>query len=389
MSFYSILLGIQYVSVVLMIFLSIFIVKKWNKPSHGWLFFYSITTLVNNAGYLALMQCQTEREGILIWQFTYICRAWIPFTLLKFGLLLTTGKRYQKITSVLCYFHAIIYVMVLTMKFNPLYYRSYSFIEDGIFPHFVFTPGPLHFILDALVLSYVFVVLRLLFLSIKKEKNKYKRRQFIIVSIAIFMASLFYISKFFHPIPGYDMTVMGFTVADIFFYIGIFGFDILDTKNMSEAVVVHDEVKASWAETQPGNESVPPAGSMPSSGAPVPPAAAMSSEAKAKSKIEAFGDYDMRVRLPLTEILYFEADAEQVFAYTKDEIYNVKLRLYQVEEISQSAGIIRVSKSHLINVKKIESVRPAINSRLYVKMLNGEEILVSRKYAHSLKEAIA
>ena len=385
MSLYSFLLGTQYASVVLMIFLSAFIIKKWSKPSHGWLFFYSITTLVNNAGYLALMQCQTEREGILIWQFTYIFRAWIPFTLLKFGLFLTTGKRYQKITSVLSYFHAIIYVMVLTMKFNPLYYRSYSFVEEGIFPHFVFTPGPLHFVLDALCLSYVFVVLRLLFLSIIREKNKFKRRQFIIVAIAIFMASLFYISKFFHPIPGYDMTVMGFTVADIFFYIGIFGFDILDTKNLSEAVVVHEPP----AEEGKSSGAGEPSGSVPPSGAPVSPAAAMSPETKAKSKIEAFGDYDMRVRLPLTEILYFEADAEQVFAYTKDEIYNVKLRLYQVEEISQSAGIIRVSKSHLINVKKIEAVRPAINSRLYVKMLNGEEILVSRKYAHSLKEAIA
>lgn len=47
-----------------------------------------------------------------------------------------------------------------------------------------------------------------------------------------------------------------------------------------------------------------------------------------------------------------------------------------------------MSKSHLINVRKIESVRPALNSRMYVKMPNGEEVLVSRKYARSLKDAI-
>ena len=105
-------------------------------------------------------------------------------------------------------------------------------------------------------------------------------------------------------------------------------------------------------------------------------------------KIEAFGDSDSRVMLPLGDILYFEADAEQVFAYMSDEIYRVKLRLYQVEKLAHAAGIVRVSKSHLVNVKKIQSLRPALNSRLYAKMPNGEEILVTRKYAPAVKAAM-
>ena len=109
---------------------------------------------------------------------------------------------------------------------------------------------------------------------------------------------------------------------------------------------------------------------------------------EAAGKIEAFGDRDSRVLLPLGDILYFEADAEQVFAYMSDEIYQVKLRLYQVEELARTAGIIRASKSHLLNVRKIHSVRPALNSRLYAKMPNGEEVLVTRKYAPALKAAM-
>ena len=104
--------------------------------------------------------------------------------------------------------------------------------------------------------------------------------------------------------------------------------------------------------------------------------------------IEAFGEHDCKVQLKLDEILYFEADAEQVFAYTADEIYQMKLRLYQVESISKTAGIIRASKSYLVNLNKIQSVRTALNSRLYAKMPNGEEVLFSRKYAPVLKEAM-
>lgn len=110
---------------------------------------------------------------------------------------------------------------------------------------------------------------------------------------------------------------------------------------------------------------------------------------KTNPEIEAFGERGIQKQLSLAEILYFEADGELVFAYTKEEIFQIKLRLYQVEEIAKSTEIIRVSKSHLINMKKIESVRPALNSRLYVKMPNGEEVLVSRKYAHVLKDAMA
>lgn len=107
------------------------------------------------------------------------------------------------------------------------------------------------------------------------------------------------------------------------------------------------------------------------------------------STIEAFGDQNRRAQIPIAEILYFEADAEQVFAYTEKEIFQVHQRLYQVETLSSAAGIIRVSKSHLVNLRKIQSVRTALNSRLYAKMPNGEEVLVSRKYAPAFKERIS
>lgn len=110
---------------------------------------------------------------------------------------------------------------------------------------------------------------------------------------------------------------------------------------------------------------------------------------KNAGQIEGVGEHGRPELISLEKILYFEADGELVFAYTNEEIYQIKLRLYQVETISKTAEIIRVSKSHLISLNKIQSVRPALNSRLYVKMPNGEEILVSRKYAHILKEAMA
>jgi len=337
-----------------LIFMCAYIVRKWSKPIHGWFFFYSVVTLINNAGYLLLMLARTEGEAVLLWQFIYLGRAWIPFTLLMFVLILCCKKKYHRVTSILSLVHGATYLVVLAMRYNKLYYTSFGFENSGIFPHIVHTDGVWHYLYDLLCLSYVVIGMRLLIISIIQEKIPCKRKKLVFITLAISMVCLFHISQFFNIIPGYDMNTLGYTVATIFFYIAIFVFNGLDTKNVAEAVVM-----------QPSEFE------------------------EVKTKIEAFGDYDHCIKLPLTEILYFEADAEQVFAYTTEEIYNVKLRLYQIEEFSQQAGIIRVSKSHLVNVNKILSVRPALNSRLYVRMQNGEEVLVSRKYAHVLKEMIA
>ena len=40
----------------------------------------------------------------------------------------------------------------------------------------------------------------------------------------------------------------------------------------------------------------------------------------------------------------------------------------------------------LVNMYKIQSVRTALNGRLYAKMENGEEILITRKYAKEIED---
>jgi len=97
---------------------------------------------------------------------------------------------------------------------------------------------------------------------------------------------------------------------------------------------------------------------------------------------------DVAFQLNLYDVLYFEAVGEQVFAYTADELYSIKMRLYEVEALYQKLKFARCSKSFIINLTQIDSFRPALDSRLYAKMKNGEEIIVSRMYAKELKKKI-
>ncbi|MBP5465876.1 MAG: hypothetical protein J6Y13_11985, partial [Treponema sp.] len=96
MSLYTVLLGVQYASVFLMMLECAYINKRWTKPLHGWIFFYCMTVLVNNAGYLAYMMARTENESVISWQFAYLGKSWTGFALLLFTLYLCRGKTYSK-----------------------------------------------------------------------------------------------------------------------------------------------------------------------------------------------------------------------------------------------------------------------------------------------------
>lgn len=94
-----------------------------------------------------------------------------------------------------------------------------------------------------------------------------------------------------------------------------------------------------------------------------------------------YKDEKTLVKIRISDILYFEAVGELVFAYTESGVYEVKMRLYQIEEALEKNKIFRASKSFLINLHRISSVTPALNGRLIATMDNGEKVMISRQYA--------
>lgn len=93
-------------------------------------------------------------------------------------------------------------------------------------------------------------------------------------------------------------------------------------------------------------------------------------------------------QLMLSDIFYFEALDEHVFAYTKDKVYEIKNRLYEVEERYQEIYFLRISKSIVVNLRKIQTITPALNARFMAHLKNGEQLIVSRQYVKQLKEVL-
>lgn len=94
------------------------------------------------------------------------------------------------------------------------------------------------------------------------------------------------------------------------------------------------------------------------------------------------------VRFRLEDVYYFEALDEKVFAYTKEQVCEIKMRLYEVERLYEAFHFVRCSKSVVINLMLLESISPALNGRFFAHMKNGERLMISRQYAPKMKKIV-
>ena len=86
-------------------------------------------------------------------------------------------------------------------------------------------------------------------------------------------------------------------------------------------------------------------------------------------------------------IYYTESIDKRTYVYTKDMCYETKYRLYELEDLL-SSNFLRVSKSLVVNIRKMRSVRSELNGRMNAELLNGEKIVISRSYVKDLKRKL-
>ena len=89
-----------------------------------------------------------------------------------------------------------------------------------------------------------------------------------------------------------------------------------------------------------------------------------------------------------SDIYYIESVDGRTFIYTKKQIYETPNRIYELESRLEEKNFLRISKSMLLNLMKISSIRPALNGRFTAVLQSGEEVIISRSYVKGLKAAL-
>jgi DNA-binding LytR/AlgR family response regulator len=93
-------------------------------------------------------------------------------------------------------------------------------------------------------------------------------------------------------------------------------------------------------------------------------------------------------RLPVGEISHIESFAHEVVAHTAEGDMRLGDRLVRLEQLLDPAEFVRVSKSVIVSLSHVKSIRPALTQKFILTMKDGSRVDVTRSYYYIFREAI-
>lgn len=92
--------------------------------------------------------------------------------------------------------------------------------------------------------------------------------------------------------------------------------------------------------------------------------------------------------LDISKIAYIETVDRKTFVYTENDCYESKLKLYEMDEKLCNDNFLRISKSCIVRLKYIRSLKADLDRRIRITLENGEQLIASRQYADELKKRL-
>ncbi len=209
---------------------------KWKNSIHSYLFLACIASFVSNMGYLLEMKATTEEAYISALKLSYVGRVWIVFAFFLFSGKMCGIKIPKWVIGTLVSLHMGIYISILSIGSNNLYYSDYTFIEDPMYPSLRHSNGILHDLLMGMNAVLIIIAISWIVREFRKEKNRTARRRLIMLIISygvqaftfvLQMTGLLSISEY------YDLTMPGALLGTVFMLIGILGFSLLGTREIA------------------------------------------------------------------------------------------------------------------------------------------------------------
>lgn len=90
----------------------------------------------------------------------------------------------------------------------------------------------------------------------------------------------------------------------------------------------------------------------------------------------------------ISDIYYIESVDKKTYLYLEKEVYHTNSRLYQLIDELKQYGFVQVSKSCILNINTLESIKPLFNSRMEATLKNGEKVYINRNYLSGVKKAL-
>lgn len=204
---YEVMIGVQILSVFMI--LSSLIVMFRGEATYGQklLSYFMIAELVHSAGYILEVFAKSQEAAFVAVKFEYLGSSVVAIFYMMFIRHYCGFKENKVLERTLLIFALIVVIMVWTSPLHNFYYKSIDFVEGAKYNYLVLEYGKGFYInaLCSVAIPWV-VVAWTLFVSLRKEKEKKRRKNLYLIiggSVIAFSVFVLYVLGFFN---GYDPT---------------------------------------------------------------------------------------------------------------------------------------------------------------------------------------
>ncbi|MBR5419859.1 MAG: response regulator [Lachnospiraceae bacterium] len=237
MNIHDILLTVQYITISVLFIEVLIVFLRWKNPIHSYLFLACISSFISNIGYLFELKALSEETYISALKLSYVGRVWIVFALFLFSAKMCKIKIPRGLLYFLLLLHLGIYLSILTIGSNALYYTEYQFIPDPEFPRFIHSNGYLHDLLMGLNAVLISFSMGWVIREYRREDDKRSKQRLFMLILAFGVQAL----AFLLQVTGlvgisdyFDLTMPGALFGTVFMLIGILGFDLLGAREIAK-----------------------------------------------------------------------------------------------------------------------------------------------------------
>ena len=91
-----------------------------------------------------------------------------------------------------------------------------------------------------------------------------------------------------------------------------------------------------------------------------------------------------KYQMSCIHIFYIESENDKVFVYTSNRKFQCKKKLYELEN-ELPDYFSRISKSAILNLRKVEQYSPQLNGVMKAVLNNQQVVYISRKYLREIR----
>ena len=109
---------------------------------------------------------------------------------------------------------------------------------------------------------------------------------------------------------------------------------------------------------------------------------------RSKGKLILYREEEQYI-IDADEIVFIEASGNNVYAYTKQDTYEAKQKLYEIKELLGGRSFAQINKSVIVNINYVKSIQAEFSGNYRLKLKNRKESLtISRKYFKEFRDRI-